>query len=78
MVGVGGRPGRRGGGAVGLSVSVLKVQPQYRQVTVSRSDLAVRRWAGKQKDLGSNPLRLSFLFTSCVCGHCLVTLSSQL
>ena len=29
--------------------------------------------AGKQKDLGSNPLQLSFLFRNC--GHCLVTLS---
>ena len=32
---------------------------------VSRFGLAVRRWAGKQKDLGSNLLRLSFLFKSC-------------
>ena len=32
--------------------------------------------AGKQKDLGSNLLRLSFLFKSVVvCGNCLVTLS---
>ena len=30
-----------------------------------RFGLAVRRLAGKQKDLGSNPLRLSFLFKSC-------------
>ena len=38
--------------------------------------LAVRRWAGEQRGLGSNPLRLSFLFKSCVvCGHCLVTVS---
>ena len=42
---------------------------------VSRFGLAVRRWAGKQRDLGSNPLRLSFLFKVVVCGHCLVTLS---
>ena len=32
---------------------------------VSRCGLAVRRQAGKRKDLGSNPLRLSFLFKSC-------------
>ena len=32
---------------------------------VSRFGLAVRRHAGKQRDLGSNPLRLSFLFKSC-------------
>ena len=32
--------------------------------------------AGKPKDLGSIPLRLSFLFKKVVvCGHCLVTLS---
>ena len=38
--------------------------------------LAVLRQAGKQRDLGSNPLRLSFLFKKVVvCGHCLVTLS---
>ena len=31
---------------------------------------------GKQKDLGSIPLRLSFFFKKVVvCGHCLVTLS---
>ena len=41
---------------------------------VSRFGLAVRRSAGKQKDLGSNPLRLSFLFSSKVV-VCLVTLS---
>ena len=34
-------------------------------VTVSRFGLAVRRKAGKRKDLGSIPLRLSFLFKSC-------------
>ena len=39
---------------------------------VSRFGLAVRRQAGKQRDLGSNPLQLTFLFKSC--GHCLVTL----
>ena len=38
---------------------------------VSRFGLAVRRYAGKQKDLGSNPLRLFFLFKKC----CLWTLS---
>ena len=43
---------------------------------VSRFGLAVRRKAGKRKDLGSIPLRLSFLFKKVVvCGHCLVTLS---
>ena len=45
-------------------------------VTVSRFGLAVRRKAGKRKDLGSIPLWLSFLFKRVVvCGHCLVTLS---
>ena len=43
---------------------------------VSRFGLAVRRQAGKQKGLGSFPLRLSFLFKKVVvCGHGLVTLS---
>ena len=32
--------------------------------SVSRFSLAVRHWAGKRRDLGSNPLRLSFLFKS--------------
>ena len=37
---------------------------------VSRFGLAVRRYAGKRKDLGSIPLRLSFLFRKVVvCGH---------
>jgi len=36
---------------------------------------AVRRYAGKQKGLGSIPLRLSFLFEKVVaCELCLVTL----
>ena len=42
---------------------------------VNRFGLAVRRYDGKQWDLGSNPLRLAFLFKVVVCGHCLVTLS---
>ena len=32
---------------------------------VSRFGPAVRRLAGKQRDVGSNPLLLSFLFKSC-------------
>ena len=41
------------------------------EVKMSRSGLPVR-----QKDFGSIPLRLSFLFKQVVvCGHCLVTLS---
>ena len=43
-------------------------------VLVSRFGLAVRSQAGKQKDLGSNPLQLSFSSKVVVCGHCLVTL----
>ena len=44
--------------------------------SVSRFGLAVRREAGKRKDLGSIPLRLSVLFKKVVvCGHCPVTLS---
>ena len=42
---------------------------------VSRFGLAVRRLAGKRTDLGSMPLRLSFLFKKVVvCGHCPVSL----
>ena len=45
-------------------------------VAVSRFGLAVRRQAGKQKDLGSILFRLSSLFKRVVvCGHCLVTFS---
>ena len=33
-------------------------------IHVSRFGLAVKREAGKQKDIGLNPLRLSFLFQS--------------
>ena len=48
----------------------------FRARQVSRFGLAVRRQAGKQKGLGSIPLRLSLLFRKVVvCGHCLVTLS---
>ena len=43
---------------------------------MSRFGLAIRRWAGKQKDLGSIPLRFSLLFKKVVvCGHCVVTVS---
>ena len=36
----------------------------------------VREGSGKQRDLGSIPLRLSVLFKKAVvCGYCLVTLS---
>ena len=59
-------------------MDVIKATFQHHQpwYIVSRFGLAVRRSAGKQRDLGSNPLRLSFLFKKVVvCGHCLVTLS---
>ena len=46
---------------------------------VSRFGLVVRRYAGKQKDLGSIPLRLSSPFKKVVvCENCLVTLSLTL
>ena len=49
---------------------------QQQQHTISRFGLAVRRLAGKQRGLGSTPLRLSLLLKKvAVCGHCLVTLS---
>ena len=53
------------------AVSLLESGALYRNdqhqhaVRVSRFGLAVRRYAGKQRDLGSNPLRLSFLFKNC-------------
>ena len=47
-----------------------------REKNVSWFGLAVRRQAGKRKDLGSIPLRLSSLFKKVVvCEHCLITLS---
>ena len=55
--------------------SVVYKQTKTNIQNVSRFGLAVRCKAGKQRDLGSNPLRLSFLFKSVVCEHCLVTLS---
>ena len=61
--------------------SAIKMERPYHESTicVSRFGPAVRRWAGKQKDLGSIPLRLSFLFKRVVvCGHCLVTLSLRI
>ena len=55
--------------------SCIKMRSDESHV-VGRFGLAVRRKAGKQNDLGSNLLRLSFLFKKVVvCGHCLVTLS---
>ena len=57
-------------------VSMYKTRARATSQTVSRCGLAVRRQAGKRKDLGSIQLRLSFLFRKVVvCGHCLVTLS---
>ena len=48
----------------------------YFPLAVSRFGPAVRRLAGKQKDLGSILLRLSsLLIKAVVCGRCLVTLS---
>ena len=52
------------------------ISPWLDALSVSWFGLAVRRQAGKRKDLGSIPLRLSFLFKKVVvCGHCLVALS---
>ena len=63
-----------GGGGGGI--------PQYLYtVTITASELVwpsgkALAWAGKQKGLGSIPLRLYFLFKRVVvCGHCLVTLT---
>ena len=45
---------------------------------VSRCGLAVRRYAGKQKDLDSIPVGSPFSSKNVVYGHCLVTLPTQL
>ena len=61
--------------------SAIKMERPYHESRIceSRFGPAVRRWDGKQKDLGSIPLRLSFLFkTVVVCGHCLVILSLRI
>ena len=42
-----------------------KTAGTLQNVTASRFGLAIRRKVGKQKDLGSIPLRLSFFFKSC-------------
>ena len=58
----------------------LKVQTYYACPRADVSRLAVRRWAGKQKDLGSIRFASPFFFSSkiVVYGHCLVTLPTQL
>ena len=50
--------------------------PKYVRRTNIRPVKNGLKASGKRKDLGSIPLRLSFLFKKVVvCGHCLVTLS---
>ena len=69
-------PGGGGGGGGRGEGECYKFPFVSRNEEESRFGLAVRRLAGKRKDLGSTPLRLSFLFRKdVVCGHCLVTLS---
>ena len=46
--------------------------------SVIRCGLAVRRYAGKQKDLGSIRFRPPFSSKIVVYGHCLVTLPTQI
>ena len=46
--------------------------------TVSRRDLAVRRLAGKQKDLGTIRFGSPFSSKIAVYGHCLLTLPTHL
>ena len=64
-------------GRARADVSILiKRIPGATTTYVRQFGLAVRRYVGKRKDLGSIPLRLSFLFKKVVvCGHCPVTLS---
>ena len=54
-------------GYVGSRVKgIARISGQYVRVFhVSRFGLALRREAGKQRDLGLNPLQLSFHFKSC-------------
>ena len=54
------------GSAVNKATTKVDVCPE------SRFGLAVRRYSGKRKDLGSIPLRLSFRFKSCGLWTCTV------
>ena len=49
----------------GLVPASVCIAPGFSVGTCKPFGLTVRRWAGKQKDLGSNLLRLSFLFKGC-------------
>ena len=63
-------------GVLGQMKDSLRGSARVVLFPVSRFGRAVRRWAGKRKDLGSISLRLSFLFRKVVvCGRRLVTLS---
>ena len=58
--------GTGGGGGWGGILEGFVQNGNCRQALfVSRFGLVVRRQAGKQRDLGSNLLRLSFVFKSC-------------
>ena len=54
---------------------VEKIKETKQKTTERRFGQAVRREAGKQRDLGSNLLQLPFSSNVVVCGHCLGTLS---
>ena len=56
----------------------IKRRKRVSEHLVSRCGLAVRRWAGKQKDLGSIRFGSPFSSRVVVYGHCLVTLPTQL
>ena len=46
--------------------AVFEKPERSKSIPVSRFGLAVRRWAGKQEDVCSIPIRLSFLFRKVV------------
>ena len=59
--------------------ALVKAPIAPRKKIVGRFGLAVRREAGKQKGLGSIPLRLSLLCKQVVvCGYCLARLCPSL
>ena len=49
-----------------FSITQKMAKPSGLTSQVNRFGLAVRRYPGKQNDLGLSPLRLSFLFTNCL------------
>ena len=53
-----------------FTTHAINLWAQIKTLFVRRFGLAIRRYAGKQRDLGSDPLWLSFLFKNC--GLCMM------